>query len=84
MNTYFLKRRVLAPLSWLLTLNTNITFCWINMCLKHKSTTFEGVATYGGRLLSENFRSVTNLALLSGGRYFPGPITFGILRYVAM
>ena len=46
MNTYFLKRHVLAPLSWLLTLNTNITFCWINMCLKHKCTTFEGPATF--------------------------------------
>ena len=70
MNTYFLKRRVLAPLSWLLTLNTNITFCWIYMCLKHKSTIFEGVATFGGRY----FRKILEVSQI--WRYFRGVVTF--------
>ena len=70
MNTYFLKRHVLVPLGLLLTLNTNITFCWLIVCLKYKSTTLNGPAIFGRALLSENFRSVTKLRVLSGGRYF--------------
>ena len=46
------------------------------MGLNHESTTFKGAATFRRALLSENFRGVTNLTLLSGGsllsrgRYF--------------